>query len=315
MGPLLLKPNLISPVWSGDAINRLRGIDGDVAYGESFDVSVHEGLVNDVEGGPYDGTPLDVLLAEHRSEIMGDLEGDGIVQIITMSAGQNLSVQVHPDEAYAQAHENDHEKTESWYIVEAKPGATIICGSTTDDVSALRAAAADDTIGEKYGRRVPVSEGDFVCVPAGTLHALGAGVLALEVGSFGFCTYRICDWGRGRELHVEKGFDVLRTQSRPDTVHLGAYDPAGPASVRRGVTHRLFVADVADVHGSWEQELGGRYHVVSCVGGTARLRSAEGTVELPCTRSALVPASAGSYVVEGGCRVIRSYAMRPGEEE
>ena len=166
MGPLLLKPNLISPVWSGDAINRLRGIGGDVAYGESFDVSVHEGLVNDVEGGPYDGTPLDALLAEHRSEIMGDLGGGGIVQIITMSAGQNLSVQVHPDEAYAQAHENDHEKTESWYIVEAKPNATIICGSTTDDVSALRAAAADDTIGEKYGRRVPVSEGDFVCVPA-----------------------------------------------------------------------------------------------------------------------------------------------------
>ena len=315
MGPLLLKPNLISPVWSGDAINRLRGIGGDVVYGESFDVSVHEGLVNDVEGGPYDGTPLDALLAEHRSEIMGDLEGDGIVQIITMSAGQNLSVQVHPDEAYAQAHENDHEKTESWYIVEAKPNATIICGSTTDDVDALRAAAADDTIGEKYGRRVPVSEGDFVCVPAGTLHALGAGVLALEVGSFGFCTYRICDWGRGRELHVEKGFDVLRTQSRPEPIHLGAHDPAGLASVRRGVTHRLFVADVADVRGSWEQELDGRYHVVSCVGGTARLRSAEGTVELPCTRSALVPASAGSYVVEGDCRVIRSYATRPGEEE
>lgn len=160
-----------------------------------------------------------------------------------------------------------------------------------------------------------MSEGDFVCVPAGTLHALGAGVLALEVGSFGFCTYRICDWGRGRELHVEKGFDVLRTQSRPEPVHLGAYDPAGPASVHRGVTHRLFVADVADVRGSWEQELGGRYHVVSCVGGAARLRSAEGTVELPCSRSALVPASAGSYVVEGDCRVIRSYATRPDEEE
>lgn len=85
--------------------------------------------------------------------------------------------------------------------------------------------------------------------------------------------------------------------------------------MRHGVTHRLFVADVADVHGSWEQELGGRYHVVSCVGGTAQLRSSEGTVELPCTRSALVPASAGSYVVEGDCRVIRSYATRPGEEE
>lgn len=180
MGPLLLKPNLISPVWSGGAINRLRGIEGDVAYGESFDVSVHRGLVNDVEGGPYNGTPLDELLAGHRAEIMDDLTDDGVIQIITMSAAQSLSVQVHPDVAYAQVHEDDHEKTESWYIVEAEPGATIILGSETDDIDALRAAAADDTIGDKYGRRVPVSEGDFVCVPAGTLHALGAGVLAVE---------------------------------------------------------------------------------------------------------------------------------------
>lgn len=313
MGPLLLKPNLISPVWSGGAINRLRGIEGDVAYGESFDVSVHCGLVNDVEGGPYNGTPLDELLAGHRAEIMGDLTDDGVIQIITMSAAQSLSVQVHPDEAYAQAHEDDHEKTESWYIVEAEPGATIILGSETDDIDALRAAAADDTIGDKYGRRVPVSEGDFVCVPAGTLHALGAGVLAVEVGSLGFCTYRICDWGRGRELHVRKAFDVLRTQNRPDPVHLGAYDPAAPASVRRGVTHRLFIADVADVRGSWEQELDGRYHVLSCVGGAARVTCAEGSAELTCTRSLLMPASAGSYVVEGNCRVIRSYAACPGE--
>lgn len=313
MGPLLLKPNLISPVWSGGAINRLRGIEGDVAYGESFDVSVHRGLVNDVEGGPYNGTPLDELLAGHRAEIMGDLTDDGVIQIITMSAAQSLSVQVHPDEAYAQAHEDDHEKTESWYIVEAEPGATIILGSETDDIDALRAAAADDTIGDKYGRRVPVSEGDFVCVPAGTLHALGAGVLAVEVGSLGFCTYRICDWGRGRELHVRKAFDVLRTQNRPDPVHLGAYDPAAPASVRRGVTHRLFIADVADVRGSWEQELDGRYHVLSCVGGAARVTCAEGSAELTYTRSLLMPASAGSYVVEGNCRVIRSYAACPGE--
>lgn len=313
MGPLLLKPNLISPVWSGGAINRLRGIEGDVAYGESFDVSVHRGLVNDVEGGPYNGTPLDELLAGHRAEIMGDLTDDGVIQIITMSAAQSLSVQVHPDEAYAQVHEDDHEKTESWYIVEAEPGATIILGSETDDIDALRAAAADDTIGDKYGRRVPVSEGDFVCVPAGTLHALGAGVLAVEVGSLGFCTYRICDWGRGRELHVRKAFDVLRTQNRPDPVHLGAYDPAAPASVHRGVTHRLFIADVADVRGSWEQELDGRYHVLSCVGGAARVTCAEGSAELTCTRSLLMPASAGSYVVEGNCRVIRSYAACPGE--
>lgn len=310
MGPLLLRPNYISPIWSGTRVNEARGLPGDTLYGESFDVSVHEGLVNAVEGGPFDGMPLDELVREHRAEIMGDADDDGIVQIIVMDAGENLSVQVHPDEAYAQAHENDHEKTESWYILGADPGAFIYCGATTDDVEAMRAAAADDTIGERYCRKLPVSEGDFVLIPAGTLHAMGKGVFALEVGSLGFKTYRICDWGRGRELHVEQGFDVLRTESRPEPDHLGAFDPATPAGVRRGVTHRLFSSDVIDVRGTWGQEMDGRYEVLSCVAGQARVRTAEGVTELPFTRSVLVPACVGSYTIEGTCRVLRSYAAR-----
>ena len=313
MGPLLLRPNYISPVWSGPRINEARGIAGDVCYGESFDVSVHEGLVNAVEGGPYDGVPLDELIREHRAEVMGDLEDDGIVQVLVMDAADNLSVQVHPDEAYAQAHEGDHEKTESWYILAADPDAFIYCGTITDDVAAIRAAALEDTVGEKCCRKVPVSEGDFVLIPAGTLHALGKGVFALEVGSLGFKTYRVCDWGRGRELHVKQGFDVLRTDSRPEPGHFGAFDAREPASVRRGVTHRLFVSDVVDVRGGWEARTNGRYEVISCVAGCARICTADGMVELPFTRSALVPASVGSYTIEGTCRVLRSYATRPGE--
>ena len=86
-----------------------------------------------------------------------------------------------------------------------------------------------------------------------------------------------------------------------------------PAGVRRGVTHRLFVSDVVDVRGSWEHRMHGRYEVLSCVAGSARVRTAEGEAELPYTRSLLMPASAGSYVIEGTCRVLRSYATRPGE--
>lgn len=98
MGPILLKPNYITPVWSGPRVNEARGLSGDTLYGESFDVSVHDGLVNDVDGGPFDGMPLDRVIAENKAAIMGELNHDGIVQIITMDAGENLSVQVHPDE-------------------------------------------------------------------------------------------------------------------------------------------------------------------------------------------------------------------------
>lgn len=79
MGPILLKPNYISPVWSGPRVNEARGLSGDTLYGESFDVSVHDGLVNDVDGGPFDGMPLDRVIAENKAAIMGELNHDGIV--------------------------------------------------------------------------------------------------------------------------------------------------------------------------------------------------------------------------------------------
>lgn len=310
MGPILLKPNYISPVWSGPRVNEARGLAGDTLYGESFDVSVHDGLVNDVDGGEFDGMPLDRVIAENRSDIMGELDHDGIVQIITMDAGENLSIQVHPNEEYAREHESDHEKAESWYILHAEPGASIICGTTTDDLDALRAATADDSVGDRYGRRVPVSEGDFVLIPAGTLHAMGTGVFALEVGSMGFKTYRFCDWGRGRELHVDQAFDVLDTSIRPEPSHFGAFDPDAPAGVRRGVTHRLFTSDVVDVRGEWECPLDGRYAVLSCVGGVARVVADGVEVELSRTVSALIPASARSFRVEGVCRILVSRAVK-----
>lgn len=311
MGPILLKPNYIAPVWSGPRVNEARGLSGDIMYGESFDVSIHEGLINEVVGGAFDGRPLNEVIAENRTDIMGDLNQDGIVQIITMDASENLSIQVHPDEEYAREHESDHEKAESWYILEADPGASIICGTTTDDLDALRAATADDSVGDRYGRRVPVREGDFVLIPAGTLHAMGAGVFALEVGSLGFKTYRFCDWGRGRELHVEQAFDVLDTSIRPEPEHFGAFDPDAPASVRRGITHSLFTSDVVDVRGSWEFATGDRYAVLSCVGGIARVVTDEGGVELARTASALIPASAGTVRIEGTCRVLVSRVLDP----
>lgn len=308
MGPIRLKPNYISPVWSGSRINEVRGL-GDVAmYGEAFDVSAHEGLVNTVVGGEFDGMPLDRVIAKNKAEVMGELDQDGIVQVVTMDARESLSIQVHPDEAYALEYESDHEKSESWYILAADPGASIICGTTTDDLDALRRATADDSVGAQYGRRVPVSEGDFVLIPAGTLHAMGAGVFAIEVGSLGFKTYRFCDWGRGRELHIEQAFDVLDTSIRPNPVHFGPFDPAGGPSVRRGVSHSLFTSDVVDVRGDWETATDGRYAIVSCVGGSARIVAGDGEAELGFTESVLIPASAQRIRVEGVCRVLVSRA-------
>lgn len=309
MGPILLKPTYISPIWGGTRISEARGLEhgDDVNNGEAFDVSAHPDVCTSVEGGPFDGTRFDELIAKHHDELIGDLADDATIQVVSMDPKEFLSVQVHPDETYAQAAEGDHEKAESWYVLHAEPGAELIAGCTTSDVDALREAAADDTIGDRYGRRVEMHEGDFILIPAGTMHALGPGIFAVEIGSFGNTTYRLCDWGRGRELHVDKGFDVLKTDNETTVEHLGIYDEAAGTRVRRGVTHRLFESNVVDVAGEWHVEKGGRYQILTCVHGTATIETSEGTAELGYTRSCVIPACVREFTVRGNCRVLQSY--------
>lgn len=317
MEPLKFSPTYVHPIWAGDAIAKARGLptDSEHNYGEAFDVSAHPDVCVTIANGPLAGMHLDDAISAHHDDIIGTLPDHDVIQITFMDARETLSIQVHPNEEQAQRLDGDHEKTESWYILHAEPGATLIGGSTTTDLDALRAAAADDSIGERFGKRIAVSEGDFVFVPAGTMHALGAGIFAVEVGSFGNRTYRMCDWGRGRELHVDKAFEVVNTESTATVRHFGSYghDEAGDAAlprIREGVHCGLFVSNVIDIDKDYETEPGGVYHIITCVQGSCTVESPEGAVGLACTESALVPASAGRYTVRGTCRVLQSYHPR-----
>lgn len=317
MEPLKFSPTYVHPIWAGDAIAKARGLPTDTEhnYGEAFDVSAHPDVCVTIANGPLAGMHLDDAISAHHDDIIGTLPDHDVIQITFMDARETLSIQVHPNEEQAQRLDGDHEKTESWYILHAEPGATLIGGSTTTDLDALRAAAADDSIGERFGKRIAVSEGDFVFVPAGTMHALGAGIFAVEVGSFGNRTYRMCDWGRGRELHVDKAFEVVNTESTATVRHFGSYghDEAGDAAlprIREGVRCGLFVSNVIDIDKDYETEPDGVYHIITCVQGSCTVESPEGAVGLACTESALVPASAERYTVRGTCRVLRSYHPR-----
>ncbi|MBM6892994.1 hypothetical protein H6A10_07790 [Enorma massiliensis] len=317
MEPLKFSPTYVHPIWAGDAIAKARGLPTDTEhnYGEAFDVSAHPDVCVTIANGPLAGMHLDDAISAHHDDIIGTLPDHDVIQITFMDARETLSIQVHPNEEQAQRLDGDHEKTESWYILHAEPGATLIGGSMTTDLDALRAAAADDSIGERFGKRIAVSEGDFVFVPAGTMHALGAGIFAVEVGSFGNRTYRMCDWGRGRELHVDKAFEVVNTESTATVRHFGSYghDEAGDAAlprIREGVRCGLFVSNVIDIDKDYETEPDGVYHIITCVQGSCTVESPEGAVGLACTESALVPASAGRYTVRGTCRVLQSYHPR-----
>ncbi len=123
---------------------------------------------------------------------------------------EKLSVQVHPQDAYAQAHEKCAGKTECWYIIDAEPGAQLAIGLRRPlTPEQVRASVADQTI-EGELNWLDMHPGDFIFVPAGTVHAIGPGLTLCEIQQFSDVTYRLYDYGRPRELHLERALDVIR---------------------------------------------------------------------------------------------------------
>lgn len=130
--------------------------------------------------------------------------------IKVIQANDTLSVQVHPDDNYAKLVENTFGKTECWYILDAEPNACLISGLNQEcSKSQMTTAIQQGNFGELL-KKVPVKKGDFIFIPAGTVHAIQGGLRILEIQEPSDITYRLFDWGRPRELHIEKGIEVTK---------------------------------------------------------------------------------------------------------
>jgi mannose-6-phosphate isomerase len=152
---------------------------------------------------------------------------------------EKLSVQVHPSDAQTEAAGLGKQgKEECWLIIAAEPGATIGVGFHQDiDGAAMRAAALDGSI-EHLMRWYPVAPGDFFIIPANTVHAIGAGVSLIEVQQNSDITYRLYDYGRPRELHLDQAIAVAQGEPYPRALHCHL-PTTGPASLVTGGLFRL----------------------------------------------------------------------------
>ena len=168
---------------------------------ERWIVSVHQAgkAIADTAFPPFGGKELAAIIGSAYPLL-----------IKVIQANETLSVQVHPDDEYARIHEHSAGKTECWYILDAAPDAKIIYGLNKPySRPELETAIKNNTL-ESCLRSVQVTKGDFIFIPAGTVHAIQGGLRLLEVQQSSDITYRLYDWGRPREVHIQKGLDVIK---------------------------------------------------------------------------------------------------------
>lgn len=204
--PLKLTPVCKEIIWGGE---RLKSEFGKSApfdkIAESWELTVRPDGMNVIENGIYAGMTLSEYLSSDEKFPL-------LIKLI--DACDRLSIQVHPDDEYAQKFEGEFGKTEVWYIVDALPGSRLIWGLKDYSPSKFRSALENGTL-EEHMNYVEVKKGDVFFIPSGCVHAIGAGILIAEIQQSSNVTYRVYDYmrrdknGKLRELHVEKALDVI----------------------------------------------------------------------------------------------------------
>ncbi len=200
--------------WGGDKLRTVYGKPiAQVPTGESLEISCIPGL----ESRDDEGHTLPELIAEYGEDFAGRYAKETFPLLLKIiDAREPLSVQVHPGDAYAGAHENGKlGKTEAWLILDAPEGAELVYGiaAGTDREQLRRACEAGSAVAPLL-RRVKVKAGDVCYIPSGCVHAIGAGITLYEIQQSSDVTYRFYDWdrvdkeGRKRELHLDKALDV-----------------------------------------------------------------------------------------------------------
>lgn len=223
--PMLLRPAGKDYLWGGSRLNEeyLKKIDV-TPLAETWECSAHPDGPSTVANGPFKGRLLPDVLREHP-QMLGTHPGceEGLPVLIKfIDAAKDLSIQVHPDDEYALAHEGQLGKTEMWYVLDAEPGATLVFGFAHEmDEKKVRRSIENGHL-MRHLQSVPVHKDDVFFIKPGTIHAIGAGVLIAEIQESSNVTYRVYDYkrkdkdGRERELHVDKAMEVMNFQEEPE---------------------------------------------------------------------------------------------------
>ncbi|UUZ83204.1 AraC family ligand binding domain-containing protein [Paenibacillus sp. P26] len=315
--PLKCKPEFKERVWGGRNLEQFGLELPDGPIGEGWMIGDHPNGTTAVMNGELSGMGLDQIREQYGEIFFGrkgfsKKNGRFPLLIKLLDCQDDLSVQVHPTDDYERSPAGELGKTEMWYILDAKPGAKIIYGLkegvTRED---LAKAIEEDRIMDALNE-VTVEAGDSFYIPAGTVHALGAGVLVAEIQQNSDSTYRLYDYGRlgldgkPRELHIEDSLNVI------------AYEGAGATYMKTDLKASnewlplarspFFVTEKGQVQNEWKLQTTEDSFVIHIIcEGEGSIRWADGELAVKPGECYLLPANLGAYSLAGSMTVLRSY--------
>jgi len=315
MSILKLKPGYKDYIWGGHRLvdDYNKDFDGDV-LAESWELSCYEDCPCIVDSGEYKSKTLASYIEKNGFiETLGtNCKRFKDFPILTkfIDAKRALSIQVHPDEEYASRVEHQHGKTEMWYVVDAEPGAFLYYGFQHEiSRDEFEERIKNNTL-EEVLHKAEVHKGDTFFIEAGTLHAIGAGILIAEIQQNSNVTYRIYDYGRlgkdghPRELHIDKALDVT---SRTPVKYINKSYPHIGSCEYFTVDHVALDGKVVNkIEGTVSSESFLHFLVVK---GSGTIRNASDSVSFRAGDSIFLPAGSGDYSICGNSELLLTYEV------
>ena len=312
---LLLEPVFKQMIWGGSRLRDDFGYDipGDNT-GECWAISAHPHGDCTLKNTEYKGKTLSWLWENHR-ELFGNVQGDRFPLLIKIiDAKADLSIQVHPDDDFALLNENEYGKNEMWYILDAEEGASLYYGTNKEITKdEFRARIEDNTILDVL-KKVPVHKGDVFFIEAGTIHAIGEGIVICEIQQNSNTTYRVYDFGRvgkdgkPRELHIEKAIDVSNlTPLESDFKPIGEEKDYGTYKCAMMATCEYFTTYVYDVKTECSVKVDEEsFASFVIVDGEGSIESDDTMLSIRKGDSVFASANTGKVTIKGSCRFILS---------
>jgi mannose-6-phosphate isomerase len=318
MYPLKFTPILKERLWGGRNLSQFgKRLPENKLIGESWEISSVEDNVSRVRNGNLKGNNINELIEVY----MGDLVGDAVYErfgeefpllIKFLDAQQRLSVQVHPDDKVAMERHYAYGKNELWYVIDAAEGACIYWGFNRHYTKEEYLEHLENGSIETMLRKVPVQKGEAYFIPAGTVHALGEGIIVAEIQQTSDVTYRIFDWnrvdeqGNERELHTDLALDVIDfSKTEPEIIRPNP-DSDCTTEVKSCRHFTINLLNVQRVMKRTSIQIDS-FMVYMCVEGSVTLETDRGVEKLKAGETLLVPANIDEVLIKGEGRLLEIY--------